>query len=128
MMQTFTFSGQLVRTPFHGRPSRATARMLPLITPDYYASVVRLPVQTFSTPVLCSFQEKYQLLDQLIAEAFARLKPLDRCLMTAMMPGGVRLPERLLDSNVFLVHQLEPEYGKACAAGYSVLTVQESLA
>jgi len=101
--------------------------ILPLNTADDFSAVERLPSNDPPTQVWVSFQEKYEVLNRLLEEAFARLTPLDQCLMTAMMPGGVRIPARMLAADVFLVHTLEPERTRLLNEGLHLLTVEDSI-
>lgn len=128
MMQcSHHFTGRLNRSPYAYRAYRANAMVLPLTTAEDYASVSRIDKPEAQSPVLCGFQEKYDLLEQIINAAFLHLQPLDRCVMTAMMPGGRRLPARLLQDDIFLLHQVDREAERLFLAGYSVLAIEESI-
>ncbi|AVV37534.1 hypothetical protein C9381_10180 [Pantoea vagans] len=121
------FNGRLTRSPFAFRAYRANDRVLPLTTPEDYASLGRIKKPAVQSPVLCGFQEKYDLLEEIVNAAFSHLQPLDRCVMTAMMPGGLRLPARLLQDDIFLLHQVEQEAKRLFLDGYSVLAIEESM-
>jgi hypothetical protein len=127
MSAPFFFSGELVRTPAPGRPFLATTVILPLNTPEDFISIERLPGNDPTTPIWVYFREKYDLLTRVLDEAFLRLAPLDQCLMTAMMPGGVRMPLRMLAADVFLVHSLEPERTRLLGEGVNLLTIEDSI-
>jgi hypothetical protein len=127
MSPAFFFSGKLIRTPATGRPFLTTTVVLPLNTPEDFIAVERLPANDPTTPIWVYFQEKYDLLTRVLDEAFLQLAPLDQCLMTAMMPGGVRMPLRMLAADVFLVHSLEPERTRLLGEGVSLLTIEDSI-
>ena len=98
-----------------------------MTTPEDYASVSRITKPDIQSPVLCSFQEKYHLLEQIVDAAFSHLQSLERCVITAMMPGGLRLPPRLLQEDVFLLHQVDQEAKRLFHDGYNVLAIEESI-
>ena len=128
MMQcNHQFTGQLNRSPHAFCAYRANAVVLPLTTPEDYVSISRIDKPEVQLPVLCGFQEKYDLLEQIINAAFLYLQPLERCVMTAMMPGGLRLPARLLQDDIFLLHQVDKEAKRLFIDGYSVLAIEESI-
>lgn len=121
------FHGQFIGRPFPYGSSRANAMVLPMEQAEDYASLSRIPKPSSQAPILCSFQEKYQLLEQVVCAAFANLHPLDRCVITAMMPGGMRLPARLLQPDVFLVHHVADEVRRLLRNGCSLLVIEESI-
>ncbi|PHM70603.1 hypothetical protein [Xenorhabdus kozodoii] len=127
MQPNHIFNGRLSGSPFSQKAWRADARILPLESVDDYSSLSRIPKPVFQAPVLCGFQEKYHLLEHIIFAAFNRLQPLEYCVMTAMMPGGRRLPARMLEDDIFLVHQVDAEVKRIYQAGYSLLSIEESI-
>lgn len=124
---SYCFTGRLTRSPYVFRAYRANAMVLPLTTAEDYASISRIVKPAVQSPVVCGFQEKYHLLEQIVDAAFTHLQPLERCVMTAMMPGGLRLPARLLRDDIFLLHQVGQETERLCRSGYSVLAIEESI-
>ncbi|HAF2128602.1 TPA: hypothetical protein G9F27_002782 [Salmonella enterica] len=127
MTDCLAFYGKFLGHPFPYGVSRANAMVLPMEQAEDYESLSRMPKPMRQSPVLCSFSEKYLLLEQIVIAAFAHLHSLDRCVMTAMMPGGVRLPARLLMEDVFLVHHVDDEAERLRQGGCSVLAIEESI-
>ncbi|MGX9253764.1 hypothetical protein [Pantoea ananatis] len=128
MMQcNHLFNGQLNRSPYAFRAYRANARVLPMTMPEDYTSLGRIEKPAVQSPVFCGFQEKYDLLEEIVNAAFLHLQPLNRCVMTTMMPGGLRLPARLLQDDIFLLHQVDQEAKRLFLDGFSVLAIEESI-
>ncbi|MBF4801475.1 hypothetical protein [Aeromonas hydrophila] len=127
MTGCLAFYGKFLGRPFPYSVSRANTMAPQMAQAEDFESLSRIPKPINPSPVLCSFSEKYLLLEQLIIAAFAHLHSLDRCVMTAMMPGGVRLPARLLMEDIFLVHHVNDEAERLLQGGCSVLVIEESI-
>lgn len=127
MADWHSFHGQFRGHSTPHRVSRANATILPMEQAEDYESLSRVPMPACRSPVLCNFPEKYHLLEQIIIAAFTHLPSLERCVMTAMMPGGVRLPVRLLMEDIFLVHDLEEETQRLRHSGCCLLAIEERI-
>lgn len=101
------FDGELKRIPFLGNVSAALARYMPLESENDFEVFAELPAS--KAPIFLNFAEHYQILDGFVKQANRTFSGEVCLLIRLSMPGGMRLPAALLESNVLLMQDIQPE-------------------
>lgn len=121
---TQQYIGELKDIPFTHKPSAALARCMPLTSDNDFEVFARLP--NSSAPILINFIEHYQILDALVLHA-NELWPQELTILIRLsMPGGMRLPKSLLEPNVLLMQDIQPEIEKLSDQVPYLLTIDDS--
>ncbi|WP_281557901.1 hypothetical protein [Thalassomonas sp. RHCl1] len=116
------FTGTLTRRPFPNKPSIAEAQMLPLTSDSDFE--VFTSFNSATCPVLLNVREHYQLLSDLVDEAQARWPDIF-ILIRLSMPGGMRIPAKLLADNVLLLEDISFEEQKLIDIAKALLVVED---
>lgn len=119
------FKGELTRVPFLGTASAALARYMPLDNENDFDVFAELP--SSQSPIFLNFAEHYQILNSLVIKANT-LWPDELCILIRLsMPGGMRLPKALLETNVLLMQDIEPEVKKLKGQVPRLLVIEDHL-
>ncbi|WDE02323.1 hypothetical protein [Thalassomonas actiniarum] len=116
------FTGTLTRRPFPNKPSIAEAQMLPLSSDSDFE--VFTSFNSATCPVLLNVREHYQLLSDLVDEAQV-CWPDVFILIRLSMPGGMRIPAKLLTDNVLLLEDITFEEQKLIDIASPLLVVED---
>ncbi|WDE09094.1 hypothetical protein SG34_030460 [Thalassomonas viridans] len=119
---TLTYRGTLKSMPFPHKPSVAEAQMLPLTSDSDFE--VFTGFSSSSCPVLLNVREHYQLLSDLVDVA-QECWPGITILVRISMPGGMRIPAKLLTDNILLLEDVAAEEQKLVAANKTFLVVED---
>ncbi|MFE8073095.1 hypothetical protein QQM79_18695 [Marinobacteraceae bacterium S3BR75-40.1] len=120
----FAFQGVLEQPPFPDKAVAADIMTFPLQTPDDFENYTGFDL-SIKSPVLLSFQEHYQFLEQLLLKVDELALPLDMTFVRLSMPCIGRLPARLLKDDVFLSIHNELEVQALLDEGLNLLVVDD---
>jgi hypothetical protein len=97
---------ELVRPPFPNQPIRVEVEPMALSSEEDFALFQELS-EANDCPIYVSPRELYQLLETILECALTVLPGIRMTIMKVNMPGGLRLPERLVTDDVFLVQNVD---------------------
>lgn len=120
---SYDFRGQLTRNPFPNTPSKAQARMMPIECENDFDVFANLPAS--QAPILLNFSEHFQLLAELVKSAQGIWPEHLSILLRISMPSGMRLPAPMLEPNVLMTQEIEPELSKLKKASGHVLVIED---
>lgn len=106
-MNELHFKGELKRVPFEGKLSAALARYMPLESENDFEVFALLP--SSKAPIYLNFAEHYQILERFVKQTVTSFEGEVNFLIRLSMPGGMRLPAVLLEPNVLLMQDIQPE-------------------
>ena len=128
MTYSHRFSGRVVRSMISGHPYLSTTTIFSsMYTYNDFLACSMLKGPSTDTEFLLTYDEKNALLKKIVTSAFASLKPLEFCLMTAMQPSSTPFPERLLRSDIFLCESLAQERARLLSVGVPFVSIDERL-
>lgn len=124
-MNELHFVGELTRVPFPGKVSAALARYMPLESDNDFEVFAELPAS--KAPIFLNFAEHYLILERFVNQANTLFEG-DVCILIRLsMPGGMRLPAVLLESNVLLMQDVRPEVARLKGKVSRLLVVDDHL-
>lgn len=121
--QQYRFDGILTRAPHPDKPSKAMSRMMPIENENDFTVFANLPPS--DVPIYLNFGEHHQFLAALVTHA-QKLWPEQLSILVRLsMPAGTRLPAPLLESNVLLCQEIEPELSKLQDSNQNILVIED---
>jgi len=116
------YRGTLKSMPFPHKPSIAEAQMLPLTCDSDFE--VFTGFTSSSCPVLLNVREHYQLLSDLVDVA-QKCWPGITILIRISMPGGMRIPAKLLTDNILLLEDITGEEQSLITVANPLLVIKD---
>jgi len=126
MNKCYQYTGQLCSPLYPKTLFRSTPDEVIVNTPDDFLSMFRL-TGAKSNSVYLTPRDNYRMLENLITLAKESMPMINYFLCALQMPGTCRLPNRLLEEDVFLVVDLTSDREALLAEGHCVFCIENDL-